>query len=411
MAYETNWNNYVAMKKQSGKGSAASGSGGSLIPLTGGRLNFGKSTFQSQQVQQDGLPRRGRHGLQKVSAPYQGELQLKNWDAIFEAVMRGSFSAAVTITNSTPAMSSGTLSVAGHVVTSSAGSFLTAGVKVNDVHRWASGVNSADQNKPLRVTGVTALTITYAESLTSVAGPVSTWSVTIGKVLVNPAAGSLVKPYYTLEEGSSDSSTSRLVSDFCWSKIDLKMQDGIITIAASGVGTGDYNNVPSGSLTFPVLTGPTMPLPNAISLAAIDTTLRFESGDIVDLTSFDLTLDLGLIAPGNSGARKSADVFDGVLMVNAAIGMFKSDLTEVGNFLNESSLSVNMLAAVPGSSPVDYISITVPYITLGDVQISSITRNAGPATQTLTIPKDTIGIDPTGGAFEATVVKFCTSST
>ncbi len=407
--YQTQFNNYVAYKAQSARGTAATGTGAYLLPVTGGKGQLTKQAVQSQQVRQDGMAVRGRHGTQKTSGQYQGELQLSNYDPILEAVMRGTWASGASITQATGSMSSATMSATGSTITFSGGSVITAGVRVWDIVTFTVGLAAGDLNRPLRVTGLTATTITVAETLTTVTGPVSTYSFSVkGRKLINPASGALVQRYFTIEEAELDADQSELFTDCKWGKIDLSMQpNGMLNITPSWVGTGAAQGLTGASApyyTSPALVG------SATPLAAIDATLRIGTADYVDLTAFSLSIDLGLNAPDVVGAKVSPDVFDGIMKVSGSITAMRKDLAPFTDFLNENQLALNMLAQVPGTSPTDFLSFSVVNFTLGGVDKSEIKRDGGPRTVTLNIAAELVGVDTRGGAYDQTMVKIQASN-
>jgi len=407
MTYQSNWNGYLAIKAQSAKGTAASGSGAAIIPINGGNgLRLAKKAVSSGQVRQDRMTIRGRHGTQGITGAWNSELQLNNFDTILAAVIGASAwtAAPAAITQATGAMSSATISVSGSVVTASGGSFITAGVKVFDTHMWASGVNSADQNRPLNVVAVTANTITYAQTLTTVAGPVSTWSVQAkGHSLINPAAGSIVKPWFTIEEYNADIDQSIVVQDFVFGKIDMTLQpDGMFMFNPSGVGTGQVVAETTGA--SPYFTTPT--ISDQIPLSSIDAQLYLSDiGAVPDLTAFSLTMDLGLTAPAVVAADFSPDVPDSPMKINLSMTTLRDSLTRFSDFLNEATLGLSIMATVPGSSPTDFMTFSVPNFTLGSADGSGFTKGGGLMTEVLTVPADLVGKDIRGGAFDPTMIK------
>jgi len=403
-SWQTSWDAYVAFKAQSGLGVPASGSGASILPLTGGAGKLTKNVVSSQQVRQDGMSVRGRHGTQKTAGQYPGELQLSNYDSIIEAVMRGTWASNTAITQATSALSSATISVSGSVVTFSGGNVITAGVRFGQVHRWTSGLAAGDLNKPLRVVGATNTTITYAETLTTVAGPVSSYSFHgNGRRLINPAAGSLVKRYFTVEERENTIDESELFTDCMWGKIDIAMQpDGMFTITPYWTGTGAAQV--EDTTSSPYFTTPALTSTTAIPMAAIDATLRIGSADEVAITAFNLSIDIGLNAPAVAASKISPDIFDGIMKVSGSVTCFRKDLTYFSSFLNESTLSLSVLAQVPGSSPADYLSLCVPYMTLSDAMKSDLKREGGARMQTLNFTDAVIGVDQRGGVYDPSMV-------
>ena len=90
MAYQSQWNGYVAFKAQGAKGTLASGGSGQVLRITGGQGGrFGKNTYGSNEVRRDKMRTRGRHGLRRAQGQYTFEVSLDMCDALFEAFFQG----------------------------------------------------------------------------------------------------------------------------------------------------------------------------------------------------------------------------------------------------------------------------------------------------------------------------------
>jgi hypothetical protein len=85
------WAGYAAYKLQGALGTPASGAGANFITLSGGRGNATQQSINSILVRQDGMSLRGRGGTFATAGDYPGELNMGNYDAILEAVMRGTW--------------------------------------------------------------------------------------------------------------------------------------------------------------------------------------------------------------------------------------------------------------------------------------------------------------------------------
>lgn len=410
MAYQSQSNGYVAYKLQSGLGDQASGSGAAILPIVGGTPGkVTKAVSASNLVRRDGMRVRGRHGSQKTSGAYSSELMVGAFDEVMAAVIRGTWSAPdLGVTNATGAMSSATLSAGGNTVTFSGGSIITAGYRVGDVLRNTAGLDAADQGRNLRITGMTATTITFAETLTAVAGPVSTWSfVRPGRVLINPAPGALVRRYFTIEENEVDIDGSELFTDAVFGSMKFSMQpDGQVLFDPSWTGTGQFES--KNGTGAPHFTGPTEPTEAPLSVA--DATVRLGSSDLVDMTAFELTVNLGLNAPVVAASKYSPDVFDGQMSIGGSLTALRSDLGRVAQFLDEDQLSLHVLAVGNEENPQSFISIYVPNFTFGGVDKSALSRQGGARTQQLAIPEDLVGIDTRGGAYDPTMIKIQVSN-
>jgi hypothetical protein len=409
VSYQTQWNAYIAYKAQTALGAQASGTGAAILRTTGGaggRLT--KAAVESQEISHDAMSTRGRHGTQKTTGTYTAETSIGSFDDILEAVMRGAWEAALTITEATGGMSSATLAVGASTITASAGSWITSGLRVGDVMRLTAGFVAGNLNRNLRITGLTATVVTVAETLTVEAGPLSTYTVVRkGQKLINPAAGSIVKPYFTVEEHEIDIDGSEVFTDCQWGSLRFQMQpNGLLTIEPTWVGTGQMETKTAGDSPF--FTSPSET--TSVPLAVLDASLLLGGAAVVDLTSFDLTIDNQLTAPDVAASKFAPDVFDGQQMVGMNLTALRQDLAKVADFLDETVLSLQLLAVENEAEPKDFLSIYVPNFTLGSVDKSALSKQGGPRTQTFSVAPALVGRDDTGGAFDACMVKFQVSN-
>lgn len=403
MSGQTNNARYVAVKKQAGLGQLATGSGAAILPLTGGRGQATTQPINSAQVRRDGQSTRGRHGSRRTQGNYPGEMQLAAYDAIIASVMRGSWGAAVTISNATTGFTSATLSVSGNVITLSGGNLITAvgGPRVGDVLTFVSGVHADDRNRPLRVAEMTATSLTIADDITNVTGPEATWSLTVGRKLVNPAAGSLVEDYYTIEEYEIANDVSELFPDVRWGQLTFAMQpNGMFTVEPTWMGTGAMQALPSGDA--PHFTTPTES--SALPMAAIDCTLRVGDQDI-GVSAFNLVIGINLSGYDQANSKLSPAVFDGSMTVSGSFTCLREDLSFVLASLGEDQLSLSVLLR-PEDSETDWFAIHLPNFTIPLPDKGEFAKEGGAMTQTINIPAELVGKDTRGGAFDATTIKF-----
>jgi len=413
LAYSESALGYVAFKVQSAKGTQSTGSGGTQLRVTGGQGGrLTKSVTESAEVRQDAMSTRGRHGAQQTAGSHETELSLGNIPTIMESLMRGTFSSADTvIDDETAGMSSATLSVSSNVITASGGSFITSGLRVGQIIRESEGLDSADQNKNMRITALTATALTVARidgvDLTDAAGPISAYTFTItGRTLINPAAGALVERYYTIEEHELAIDGSEIFTDCKFTGMEFSMQpNGMFMANPSWVGTGQFETLTSGSA--PLLTSPSVT--TGEPMAAIDAHVRIGSSHIVDLTSFSLTLDTQPTADPVVASAYAPDVFLGAFRIGMELGMLREDLADVTAFLNETPSDLSVIIQEPETAPADFISLYVPNFTFGSVDKSPLSNAGGPRTQTISIPPALVGKDETGGAYYPTMLLFQTS--
>ena len=398
----------VAYKVQSGLGVQATGAGGERLRVSGGGAQIQKNAVESREVRQDAQSTRGRHGSQRTTGEYETELSTGNMDTIFEALFRGTWGTA-DVEVSEGDMSSATIAVATNVITASAGSWITAGYRVGDVVTESVGLVAGNQNRDLRITALTATAMTVlavdGAVLTDEAGPIASYTFTrTGRVLVNPLSGALVKRYFTVDEHDILIDGSEIYTDAVWTSMTLSMSpDGLFMANPSFSGTGQYETVTA--VSAPLLTGPTAS--TGLPMAAIDAVVRLGTGDVVDLTSFEMTIDTVPDTPATVASVFAPDVFQGSMTLGMNLTMLRSDLLDVADFINETQLSLSCTVVDPDGN---YIHFHVPNFTFGSVDKSALSKDGGARTQTIAVPSALIGIDEQGGAFDTTTLKIQVSN-
>jgi hypothetical protein len=328
LTVQRQWAAYAAYHVQTGLGVIATGAGANFVTLSGGTGNVTQTPINSILVRQDGMSLRGRGGTFATAGQYPGELNMGNYDAIFEAVMRGT---------------------------------------------WTPGGSLG------------------------------------GHILTNPPAGSLVRRYFTIEEVELDLLISQIYQDCVWTKIDMSAQpNGMFDITPSWMGTGVAASSSGGAYNF---TGPTYFNNSFVPLAAIDMTINLGVGPLpgtpvlqADITSFQMTVDLGAVVPPVAGSKFSPDVFDGVMKVSVpGFTIMESSLTAFNQFIAETPLALSCSVAEPAPG-TGIIKFTIPNLTLGMATKSDMKRDGGPLTRNVQVPDARVGIDLSGGGNAATML-------
>jgi Phage tail tube protein len=398
LTYQSNFYGYSAFLLQSALGSPAVGAGGTIIRQTGGTpAKFSKAAIPSKEIRQDGQPTRGRHGMQTaVGGPYGTELSIQSADQIMQAVLRGTWDTEITAV----AADFTSLTYGAHTIVWNTGNPITKGFRVNDVIELTIAEDIPNKLTNLRVTALSATTITVAETLTIDATADTTATLKRrGRKVIMPPAASLVNRYFTVEEYASDISGSRLFNDCFWKSIKFAMApNGMITFDPTWVGTGSFTPTTGAA----VLTSPT--LIATPPMAALDATLRLGGVDVADITAFDLTIDNGAVAPAVVASKVSPTVMPGLQQVTMNITLLQKDMTYIVSHANESVLSLSLKAVDNMAEPKNFISINVPNFTLGGADPAPMSTAGGARTVTIPIPAALIGHDPTGTGYDDTAV-------
>jgi hypothetical protein len=398
MAYQTNSNAYIARKVQSALGSMAGASGASIIRTAGGQGGrLSKAAIESNEVRRDGMRSRGRHGSQRTAGSYTTEYSNGNIDDIIEAVMRGTYEAALTKTQvqlTSIVTTSTTITVGG-------GDLIALGFRVGDVIQLGGAPDAANNGINIRITGLTATVITTPDTLVANATPDTTFSISrVGQKLINPGAGAMVQRYHTIEEYEIDIDRAEIFSDCVWGSLTFSMSPDSLLMANPGwVGTGQFLGDNDG-VSVPYFSSPSESVADPMSV--VDAKVRVGGGDALDLTNFELTIDLGLNSPNVAASLYAPDVFPGNMSISASITLLRDNYANVQRLLSETQIAISVLAA----HGANFLSIYVPNLTLGGVDKSALSNAGGARTETLAIPAALVGKDQRGGAFDPTMIKF-----
>lgn len=401
MAYQSFFNLRIAIKAQSALGTPASGSSATVLRVAGGtRGKLTKTAIESKEIRTDAQRTRGRHGFQQTSGSYDVEVSIGAFDPVLQAVLRGAWDTEITKTQADFT----SLTTDANAINLTSGNPITLGFRTGDVFQATGLSDAANNGKNLRITALSSTAITTAETL--VVNAVADTSCSLirrGRKVIMPAAGSLALTYFTIEEYDTDIDQSTVFSDCYFNSVKFSMApNGMLMATLSWIGTGDITGEATGS--SPYFTLPTTPA--GVPMSVKDATLRFGSADLADLTSFDFTVDNGAVAPQVVGAVKSPTVLPGQNSVSMNLGMLRTDLTNLSNYIGETGMSLHLLAVDTSSEPKNFLSINVPFFTLGGVDPAAPSTAGGALTETINIPAALVGQDTSGTGFDATMASF-----
>lgn len=406
MVFQSNSAGYVAYKVQSGLGVPSSGASANQLRLAGGPgLKLSKAAISSAEVRNDGLSTRGRHGTQKTAAPYNTELSLGSLDPVIEALMRSTWDSSALVKTQTDFTS---LTTGANTLVLASGNPITMGFRVGDIIRAANLTDVSNNGRNLRITALSATTITVAETLIVNAVADTSCSLTRpGKRLTNPTT--LVKRYFTLEEYEFDIDQSTTAQDFVWSSAKFSLgANGLIMCNPAGVGTGQIAALASGS--SPYFTSPVQT--TDVPFSVVDATISLNGVDQVALTSMDLTMDIQGASPdvfGSGAIKYGPDVFTGPIKLGMNITALRSSLQILSDFIAETQYSLRILGVDNMSEPKDFLSIVVPNFTLGSCDPSAFSKQGGGRTQTISIPDALAGVD-TSATGNQSMISFQTTA-
>ncbi|HTG26121.1 MAG TPA: phage tail tube protein [Reyranella sp.] len=402
--YQTGHGVIVAYKVQSGLGVPASGAGATVFRANpSGGIKMNRPSFKSNEIRADGKSSMGRLGSKTVAGSYAADMSVGTFDALIEACLRGTWTAQVAITQATTLNGSAaatSVTTGAHTIVAAAGSWITQGVRVGDIIRLTGFPDGANNQINVRVTGVTALTLTVAETLVVNGTPDTTFTVTILKKLVQPTVP--VQRYFTIEEYNQDMDLTKRTVDVVLASIKLTGQpNGMAIIEFGFVGT---DQTPLASGASPNFTSPT--LTTAVALTWLDAAIRLKGVDRVDLTAFEATFDNHAKGVEVIGSNNSPDIFPDNADLDGSFSALQSDMQPFADFVAETEVEFLALLVAPMSEPKDCISLFISRVkyTNVDEQIGQ----SGPKIVNLPFMTGTKGAGVSG--YDDTMLSVLTSA-
>jgi hypothetical protein len=361
----------IAYAKESTFGTAASASGGKYIRRVSTNLAVSKDSFQSNEVRTDAEVSDLRHGVRRVGGNIESELSLQTWDDWLESLLRGTWAAGLTasqtdFTSVVASASAGTFTFAG-------GDPVTKGLRIGDVFRFTSGVVSPNVNKNFRITGfggtsnrtVSVTPSPYADIGTAV----TTFALAVtGKKLVT----GVTKDSYTVEKILPELDISERY-------VGCRISQGSFSMPPNGMATASWEIMGQDGT---ILTGASSPYfttiaaaPNTGIFAGTSGSLRLNGAERAVLTSFQLNINNNCSTTPVCFANVAPDVFYGRRVVTGSVSAFLENEGLINAFMNESEVDLTAqldLSLASGATAAEFLVFNMQR-----VKFSSYTSEAG----------------------------------
>jgi hypothetical protein len=355
--YQGSSNVLAAIKRETTTGVAATASGATQMRVTSSPgLVLQRANIQSAEKRSDMLKTLARLGGKSVSGSYNAELTIGGaTDILLEAIMRSTWSAAVT----TAASTFTTLTAGVSTITGASGSFLSTGIRVGDVLNLTGTAVAANNNINLRVVSVTATVITLAGTPLSVGTADATGNLVRLKKIVNGVTATRYS--HTIEQYNTDIDLSELFLGCRLTGLKLSFKPGAMgTVQYTFMGL-DRTLLTAG--TSPWFTTPT--LTTGLDLIADDSALRYNGVDVVNFTGFDIDFSIAAKAESIIGTFVSPDVFDNDLTVTASVTALRSDFSNLTAYDAETEFEASILLQEPTGAPKGCLRIFLPRVKIG----------------------------------------------
>lgn len=361
MAVAQGINKTISYKKQSGLGTAASGSGGQLIRRENASFNVNKDAYSSNEIVSHQQHTGDTHGVRSTVATLNGLVSPLTYQDFMGSLCRKAWAATTSITGlSLTIAASGSL----YTITRSAGDFLTGGIKIGDVVKLSGGsLDAANVGVNLLVTGVTATVLTVlvlsGDALTE-EGPIASSTVAVPGKKVYVPTSSHTNDYYTFEENFTDLTRYHLHQDIQIGRAEINMPaTGNVTIAWGLVGLGYRTK--SGTQ---VLTSPSAETTTSV-VSSVSGKVMIGGTVYASVTSARVTID-GQITSGEAviGSNYRPDNQRGRVRVSGTFtALYESD-TLGAIFDDETATSLVLVLADDNTASADFVTLSMSKVKL-----------------------------------------------
>ena len=339
---------------------------GQVLRRISSTLALAKDAFTSNEVRPDQQVYDARHGVRRVTGNVHGELSTKSYDDFIEAALRGTWTAGVSVQNSTPAMSTATLTAttgaSTGTFTASAGSFLTAGLRVGDVFRVTG--STGNTNKNFRIVGMTATTLTVFPA-PATATAATTWTIAVqGKKL---ATGTSQRSF-TIEQYYPDIDVSETF-------VGCRVGEMAVSMPPTGMATVSFgvqgiNMLGTNAANAPVFASPTAAVSTGI-LAGVNGSLSVAGAPSALVTQLDFNVGLNLYSAPVVGSQSVPEIFYGRTVINGTLSAYFADQTMLNYFLNETEIALQAL--LDDANGTDFMAFR-----MNRVKLMGATKTVGP---------------------------------
>ena len=329
-------------------------------------------------------------------------MSLDSFDTVFEAMMRSTWVAAVTITEATGSLVNiftGTNTIEAPSTITAAG-WLSAGLRIGDVFRITGFHETANNDLNLRLKSMSTHTLTvHGSPLVAESSLDTAFVITTGKKLKNPT--SPTRRSFTFDEYNQDMDLSERFSGCRFTRMRIsgspngqaEIELGVMGMSITALATG----------TSPYFTSPTEYTSDPMVFA--DALISFGGDEIAVATAFELVLEIDAQTLPVIGSTVTPDVFDNTARLSGSITFLREDLDRLSNYLDEDVLALHILLEEKESDPQDYIAIFVPRIKI--MGHDSALGDDGAMVETL--PWEA-GVQATATGFDQTLLTISTSA-
>lgn len=339
----------LASKVESSFGVPAGTSGAQFLRRVQSTLAAQKDSFQSNEARTDQQVITMRHGARRVAGGIEGELSLGSYDHFIEAVMRGTWTAGASKSNSD--FTSVAADNAGSKFTVADSSWVAQGFKVGDVIRFVNLSEAANNNKNFRIIELDDDEAIVSPAPTDMSADTAFTVSVVGSKLINGTQ----KRSFTLEQSMPDIDISEQFFGCRITGMGLGVQPtGVATVSFDVMGK---NAVILEGTDSPYFTTPTVET-TTDGLTGLEGGLFIDGSEVAIVTGLDLQINLNPSAQPVIGSPLVPQIFYGRTVVTGNLSAFLENASLINAFLNESVTEL-MLSLETADDPAGFLALTM----------------------------------------------------
>lgn len=349
----------LIIKKETTPGVLAGAAGGQTLRRQTSTLSYKPDTYQSNEIRTDYQVADYRYGTRRVTGDISGELSPATYGDLLAAALRYNWTAGVSVTQADVT----SVTTTTNSIVAASGSFIAKGLKVGDVIKTIGLPDAANNGKRLRITGLTASTVTTAETLVANSTPSTSFTIQVqGKKLLVPSTGH-TSDSFTMEHYYSDIGTTEVFTGVKVNQIDIGLPaTGMATFKSSLIGL-DMTTDPNGDGSAPYFTAPAAETVTPL-LTAVGGNLRVAGSDVATVTGITLTIAGNITGDPVVGRNVLPQLFPGRVVVTGQLTAYYTDGSLARDLQNETEISLSSLLDT-GNANGDFMSIVINRLKIG----------------------------------------------
>lgn len=365
MAIAEGSTSYFAYKKETVPNTQESGAGGKILRRVTANVNLTKAEVTSAEKRTDFQETNVNHGTRSVDWNVDGEMFGGDYEEFWAAAVRRDFTAVTTVS----ASAGDGFTISSGVLTRAAGggeSFITDGLYEGLIVRFTNLTTAGNNNRNMRITAMTATTLTLVavDGGAAVADSTSSETATLvipGQLSFVPST-SHTSDTFTIEKHETKTDTSHVGRGCKVGVTEVSVQpDQPVGLNFSGQG---IDRTSTSTSSAPVLTSPTAAGTGAAMSAGIGF-VRVGGNAVAVVTGLTLNLDSGLQNAPVVFSNVSPDIFYGrAIQVTGTINILKEGVTISDYFDDETEVTLDFFIAAPGSEPRAFFNIYLKRVKL-----------------------------------------------